>query len=201
MAKAQALDGIVIEMDSLPSAVSIHRGRESGSSLHQLMSVVELFGSSLLRESLGFGLAPRSRADYLYLTVGGSLSNGGISGQTFKHGPQISNVLQLQVVTGNNNKANLLALVPDAVDYVEGFILLNEQSLHSSSVALTISSGVPQHGQRQSCDRDFEEDEPHAFAFLQRGSLVLRFPVEGVRMENNTAYPGSLFHGAFISSR
>ncbi|RZS12952.1 hypothetical protein BHM03_00044463 [Ensete ventricosum] len=53
----------------------------------------------------------------------------------------------------------------------------------------------------EGCDRDFEEDEPHAFAFLQRGSLVLRFPVEGVRMENNTTYPGSLFHGAFRSSR
>ena len=29
----------------------------------------------------------------------------------------------------------LLVAMPDAVDYVEGFILLNEQSLHSSSVA------------------------------------------------------------------
>jgi hypothetical protein len=46
------------------------------------------------------GLAPRSWTDYLYLSVGGTLSNAGISGQAFNHGPQISNVYGLDVVTG-----------------------------------------------------------------------------------------------------
>jgi cytokinin dehydrogenase len=32
--------------------------------------------------------------------VGGTLSNAGISGQAFHHGPQISNVYELDVVTG-----------------------------------------------------------------------------------------------------
>ncbi|CAL9112028.1 unnamed protein product [Musa acuminata var. zebrina] len=186
--QAQALDGIVIEMDSLPSAISIHRGRESGSSYADVSGGA--LWIELLRESLRFGLAPRSWTDYLYLSVGGTLSNGGISGQTFKHGPQISNVLQLDVVTGKGEQVTcsptesselffaalgglgqfgiitrarillqdappkvkwvrafyddfetftedqeLLVAMPDAVDYVEGFILLNEQSLHSSSVA------------------------------------------------------------------
>jgi hypothetical protein len=36
----------------------------------------------------------------LHLTVGGTLSNAGVSGQAFKHGPQISNVQQLEIVTG-----------------------------------------------------------------------------------------------------
>jgi hypothetical protein len=36
----------------------------------------------------------------LYLTVGGTLSNAGISGQTFRFGPQISNVHELDVITG-----------------------------------------------------------------------------------------------------
>ena len=54
----------------------------------------------VLEECLRAGLAPRSWTDYLHLTVGGTLSNGGISGQAFKHGPQISNVLELEVVTG-----------------------------------------------------------------------------------------------------
>uniref|UniRef100_A0A1D1XQL9 cytokinin dehydrogenase n=1 Tax=Anthurium amnicola TaxID=1678845 RepID=A0A1D1XQL9_9ARAE len=46
------------------------------------------------------GLAPRSWTDYLYLSVGGTLSNAGISGQAFHHGPQISNVFEMDVVTG-----------------------------------------------------------------------------------------------------
>ncbi|KAL6571368.1 Cytokinin dehydrogenase [Orobanche hederae] len=54
----------------------------------------------VLRATLKFGLAPVSWTDYLYLSVGGTLSNAGISGQAFKHGSQISNVLQLDVVTG-----------------------------------------------------------------------------------------------------
>ncbi|CAL9113866.1 unnamed protein product [Musa acuminata var. zebrina] len=184
--QAQALDGIVIEMDSLPSVISIHRGGESGSSYADVSGGA--LWIELLRESLNFGLAPRSWTDYLYLSVGGTLSNGGISGQTFKHGPQISNVLQLDVVTGKGEQVTcsstesselffaalgglgqfgiitrarillqdapqrwviafyddfetftvdqeLLVSMPDAVDYVEGFIVLNEHSLHSSSVA------------------------------------------------------------------
>ncbi|GER51426.1 cytokinin oxidase/dehydrogenase [Striga asiatica] len=54
----------------------------------------------VLRATVKRGLAPVSWTDYLYLTVGGTLSNAGISGQSFLHGPQIANVLQLQVITG-----------------------------------------------------------------------------------------------------
>ncbi|KAE8712657.1 Cytokinin dehydrogenase 5 [Hibiscus syriacus] len=54
----------------------------------------------VLRSSLEYGLAPKSWTDYLYLSVGGTLSNAGISGQAFNHGPQISNVHELDVVTG-----------------------------------------------------------------------------------------------------
>lgn len=45
-------------------------------------------------------LAPRSWTDYLGLTVGGTLSNAGVSGQAFRYGPQTSNVTELDVVTG-----------------------------------------------------------------------------------------------------
>ncbi|MCL7050826.1 hypothetical protein MKW94_028764 [Papaver nudicaule] len=65
---------------------------------------VDVWGGELwidvLKWTLGFGLAPRSWTDYLYLSVGGTLSNAGISGQAFNHGPQISNVFELDVVTG-----------------------------------------------------------------------------------------------------
>ncbi|VAH49763.1 unnamed protein product [Triticum turgidum subsp. durum] len=164
--QAQARDGIVVETRSLPRSVAV------------------------LEECLKAGLAPLSWTDYLYLTVGGTLSNAGISGQAFKHGPQISNVLQLQVVTGNGEVVTcsrtkspdlffavlgglgqfgiitrarillqeappkvrwvrafydsfetftkdqeLLISMPEQVDYVEGFMVLDEHSIHSSSIA------------------------------------------------------------------
>jgi len=55
----------------------------------------------VLKATLKEGLTPRSWTDYLYLSVGGTLSNAGISGQTFRYGPEINNVLQLEVVTGS----------------------------------------------------------------------------------------------------
>ncbi|KAG6489647.1 hypothetical protein ZIOFF_050923 [Zingiber officinale] len=57
--------------------------------------------ADVLRWTLSHGgLAPKSWTDYLHLSMGGTLSNAGVSGQTFHHGPQINNVLQLDVVTG-----------------------------------------------------------------------------------------------------
>ncbi|CAM0883389.1 unnamed protein product [Alopecurus aequalis] len=66
---------------------------------------VDVWGGELWVDVLNWtlahgGLAPRSWTDYLYLSVGGTLSNAGISGQAFHHGPQISNVYELDIVTG-----------------------------------------------------------------------------------------------------
>nr|ALS05388.1 cytokinin oxidase/dehydrogenase 2 [Lotus japonicus] len=57
----------------------------------------------VLHATLQHGLTPLSWTDYLYLSVGGTLSNAGISGQTFRFGPQISNVHELDVVTGKGD--------------------------------------------------------------------------------------------------
>ncbi|KAK7411933.1 hypothetical protein VNO78_03377 [Psophocarpus tetragonolobus] len=57
----------------------------------------------VLHATLKRGLTPLSWTDYLYLTVGGTLSNAGISGQTFRFGPQITNVLEMDVVTGKGD--------------------------------------------------------------------------------------------------
>ncbi|OWM78420.1 hypothetical protein CDL15_Pgr016144 [Punica granatum] len=94
--QSQTHRGIVINMESLKSPLmKVHRGKSP---------FVDVSGGELwiniLRESLKYGLAPKSWTDYLHLTVGGTLSNGGISGQAFRHGPQISNVHQLEVITG-----------------------------------------------------------------------------------------------------
>lgn len=95
----QARDGIVIEMSALRGIKVIPDG---DADIH--VPYVEAAGGELwidiLKATLKQGLAPRSWTDYLYLSVGGTLSNAGISGQAFRHGPQISNVLQLEVVTG-----------------------------------------------------------------------------------------------------
>lgn len=194
--QAQALNGIVIEMDSLPPSIKIHKKRvgEAGFS-HADVSGGTLW-VELLKETLKEGLAPRSWTDYLYLSIGGTLSNAGISGQTFKYGPQVSNVLQLEVVEGTGELVScspmqnpnlfyavlgglaqfgvitrarillqdaphkvkwvrafyndfeiftkdqeLLVSMADKVDYVEGFVVLNEQSLHGASVAFPSHMG------------------------------------------------------------
>lgn len=54
----------------------------------------------VLNATLAHGVTPVSWTDYLYITVGGTLSNGGISGQSFRYGPQVSNVVEMDVVTG-----------------------------------------------------------------------------------------------------
>lgn len=98
--QAQAHRGIVINMESLQGLeMQVHTGE---------MPYVDVSGGELwiniLHETLKHGLAPKSWTDYLHLTVGGTLSNAGISGQAFRHGPQINNVHLLEVVTGMFNQ-------------------------------------------------------------------------------------------------
>lgn len=94
--QSQSHRGVVINMESLQGQkIEVH----TGSSPYVDVSGGELW-INILHESLKYGLAPKSWTDYLHLTVGGTLSNAGISGQAFRHGPQISNVHQLEVVTG-----------------------------------------------------------------------------------------------------
>ncbi|KAL8493915.1 hypothetical protein ACS0TY_024899 [Phlomoides rotata] len=94
--QAQAYQGIVISMESLRlPETSFHIGKHP----YVDVSAGQLW-INILHESLQHGLTPKSWTDYLHLTVGGTLSNAGISGQAFKYGPQINNVYQLEVVTG-----------------------------------------------------------------------------------------------------
>ncbi|RWW78254.1 hypothetical protein BHE74_00013536 [Ensete ventricosum] len=89
--RGQALvpGGVVVDMASLG------RGRSDRINVSSSDWYVDAGGEQLwidvLRETLKHGLSPRSWTDYLFLTVGGTLSNAGISGQAFRHGPQISN--------------------------------------------------------------------------------------------------------------
>src|ERR1044071_1840647 len=54
----------------------------------------------LLAQTIPQGLTPPTLVDFLELTVGGTVSLGGIGSQAFRFGPNVDNVLELQVVTG-----------------------------------------------------------------------------------------------------
>lgn len=54
----------------------------------------------LLQQSIPRGLTPPTLVDFLELSIGGTLSLGGIGSQAFRFGPQVDNVLELHVVTG-----------------------------------------------------------------------------------------------------
>ena len=56
--------------------------------------------SDLLARTIPLGLAPPTLNDYIELSIGGTLSVGGVGSQTFREGPQVDNVLSLTVVTG-----------------------------------------------------------------------------------------------------
>ncbi|CAD6336502.1 unnamed protein product [Miscanthus lutarioriparius] len=111
--QAVAPGGVVVDMRSLNDH---HRvvGRccRMNVSTHELW--VDVGGEQLwidvLHTTLEHGLAPRVWTDYLHITVGGTLSNGGIGGQAFRHGPQISNVHELDVVTGTGE---MISCSPD----------------------------------------------------------------------------------------
>ncbi|TVU05607.1 hypothetical protein EJB05_48776, partial [Eragrostis curvula] len=99
--QAMAEGGLVLDMRALalPRRMQLVRS-PSGAAF------ADVPGGALWEEVLHWGvknhgLAPASWTDYLRLTVGGTLSNGGVSGQSFRYGPQVSNVAELEVVTGD----------------------------------------------------------------------------------------------------
>ncbi|OVA08156.1 FAD linked oxidase [Macleaya cordata] len=101
--QAMAIDGVVIDMRSLNSCGTkgsrIEVGGTSSTNFYVDVGGEQLW-IDVLNVTLERGLSPRSWTDYLYLTVGGTLSNAGISGQSFRYGPQISNVYEMDVITG-----------------------------------------------------------------------------------------------------
>ncbi|KAL2338724.1 hypothetical protein Fmac_013170 [Flemingia macrophylla] len=105
--QAMADDGVVVNMTKLNGF------RNGGRTVVAIVSDgtgapyadvgAEQIWIDVLHATLERGLTPLSWTDYLFLSVGGTLSNAGISGQTFRFGPQISNVHELDVVTGKGD--------------------------------------------------------------------------------------------------
>nr|POF11368.1 cytokinin dehydrogenase 6 [Quercus suber] len=104
--QAMAPNGVVVNMRSLKNHRNGFGITVSGTpSMDFFYADVggEQLWVDVLNATLEHGLAPVSFTDYLYLTVGGTLSNAGISGQTFRYGPQISNVYEMDVITGEGD--------------------------------------------------------------------------------------------------
>ncbi len=90
--QSQAEAGLVIDMATLADIESID---EDSAVVGAGVRWIEL-----LEASLPLGKSPPILTDYIDLSVGGTISVGGIGGQTFAHGLQADNVLELWVVTG-----------------------------------------------------------------------------------------------------
>ncbi|CAM0874792.1 unnamed protein product [Alopecurus aequalis] len=102
--QAMAEGGLVLDMRSVSRRTQMQLVLLSSGA-----SFADVSGGALWEEVLhwavsNYGLTPASWTDYLRLTVGGTLSNGGVSGQSFRYGPQVSNVVELEVVTGDGKR-------------------------------------------------------------------------------------------------
>jgi len=93
--QAQVEAGVVVDMKTLAT-------------VHEINPTNALVDAGarwldLLTQTIPQGLTPPTLVDFLELTIGGTLSLGGIGSQAFRFGPQVDNVLELQVVTGKGD--------------------------------------------------------------------------------------------------
>lgn len=95
--QSQVEAGVLIDMTSLATIHPVAGDRVT------VDAGTRCAGRTLLPVTLEHGLRPPVLTDYVDLTVGGTLSVGGISGTSYRDGAQVDNVLELQVVTGEGN--------------------------------------------------------------------------------------------------
>lgn len=91
--QAQAPDGLVLDLRAMSA---VHELRPD-----QVVVDAGMTWRELLDVTVPAGLTPPVLPDYLDLTVGGTLSAGGVGGTSFRHGAQVDNVAELEVVTGD----------------------------------------------------------------------------------------------------
>lgn len=87
--------GVVIDSRTL---ATIHRVTSSSAVVDAGVQWLDL-----IKATLSSGLTPPVATDYLGLSIGGTLSVGGIGGASSHHGLLVDNVLSLEVVTGQGD--------------------------------------------------------------------------------------------------
>ncbi|WP_225851109.1 FAD-binding protein [Streptomyces sp. HPF1205] len=95
--QAQTDGGLVVETSPLHTVGPVTNGPDGTPTVRVGAGAV---WSAVVRATLAHGLTPPVFTDYLELSVGGTLSVGGLGGQAHLHGAQVDNVTELQVVTG-----------------------------------------------------------------------------------------------------
>jgi FAD/FMN-containing dehydrogenase len=93
--QAQVDGGLVVDSSTL---ATIH-----GISADQAVVDSGVQWADLVNAAFGQGLTPPVLTDFLELSVGGTLSLGGIGGTASHFGAQVDNVLELEVVTGQGH--------------------------------------------------------------------------------------------------
>jgi hypothetical protein len=100
--QSQVAHGLVIAMSWLKQMYMLERGDKYS---HILVDA-GLTWQELLIVTVKFGLSPPVLPDYLLLSVGGTLSVGGVNGTSYRYGAQVDNILELDVVTGEGDLIN-----------------------------------------------------------------------------------------------
>ena len=95
--QAQVRAGVVIDISTLNA---IHRIDAHSTDGPCIDVDAGIRWNTLLDATLAQGLMPPALTDYIGQTVGGTLSVGGIGAMTHRHGTQVDNVIELQVITG-----------------------------------------------------------------------------------------------------
>ena len=90
--QAQVEAGVVVDMSTLATVHEINSTNALVDGGARWLDVVT--------QTTPQGLTPPTLVDFLELTVGGTVSLGGIGSQAFRFGPNVDNVVELQVVTG-----------------------------------------------------------------------------------------------------
>lgn len=90
--QSQVEAGVVVDMSTLATVHEVNPTNALVDGGTRWLDVVT--------QTIPHGLTPPMLVDFLELTVGGTVSLGGIGSQAFRFGPNVDNVLELQVVTG-----------------------------------------------------------------------------------------------------
>jgi len=90
--QSQVEAGVVIDMSTLTTVHEVNPTNALVDGGTRWLDVIT--------QTIPHGLTPPTLVDFLELTVGGTVSLGGIGSQSFRFGPNVDNVLELQVVTG-----------------------------------------------------------------------------------------------------